>query len=415
MPLEDIRRNAYPQQDRADVQERVALAVSRDPETYIDRYNRDPRSFGGRFINSDLFKETFGEYNASRDHRARYNAPVHNSAAVLASEQFTRLLRDDSEPQRTNAVFLTGIPGAGKTTFALASGSIPANVRVVYEGQLAKPETSIPKIQQAIDAGLKPLIYVVHTPAERALHNTLARFQAEGRGASLHLMAQIQSDLPAGLAAVQQHFGNAVELVVFDRRDTITIEKRGWDNLPALAEGSYDAIKQRLTNELEHLKDTKAIDDAGYEQALGRPLPPRLILGPVDTERPQPAQRSGNPLPQSVLTPSRQQIALSLTEEQARLLVTAQHPNDAAAVARGMYQITNLDNSVKIMSETATLNYDKDRNLFYAELEKEHKPAFLKHLDGVIRESRQLARSQPEPGQAKAPTRAIPKDIEPDI
>jgi zeta toxin len=413
MPLEDIRRNSYPQQDRADVQERVALAVSRDPESYIDLYNRDPRSFGGRYVCSDLFKETFAEYNASRDHRARYNAPVHNSAAVLASEQFHRLLHDNSDPRRNNAVFLTGIPGAGKTTFVLASGSIPSNVRVVYEGQLAKPETTIPKIQEAIDAGLKPLIYVVHTPAERALQNTLARFQAEGRGASLHVMAQIQSDLPSGLAAVQQHFGNTVELVVFDRRDTITIEKRGWDNLPGLAEGSYDAIKQRLTNELDHLRDAGAIDKAAYDQALGRALSEQLVLGRVDTERSQQAQRSGNTLSEGVLTPPRQRVALSLTEEQARLLLTAQHPSDAPAVARGMYQITNLDNSVSIMGDTATLSYDKDRQVFYAELDRENKPALLKQVDDVIRESRQLTRAQREP--ATAPDRAIKKDIEPDI
>ena len=92
MALEPIRRNAYAQPDRSEVQERVAAAVESNPEIFIDRYSNDPRSFAGRYVCSDLFKETFPEYNASRETRDRFNAPVHNSAAVLASEQFRRVL-----------------------------------------------------------------------------------------------------------------------------------------------------------------------------------------------------------------------------------------------------------------------------------------------------------------------------------
>ena len=82
MALEPIRRNGYAQADRVAVEETVAAAVESDPRPFIERYLGDPRSFGGRYVAADLFKETFAQYAASKDARNRYNAPVHNAAAV---------------------------------------------------------------------------------------------------------------------------------------------------------------------------------------------------------------------------------------------------------------------------------------------------------------------------------------------
>ena len=88
MALESIRRREYPEADRNAVQEHVAKAVEADPEVFFARYRELPQSFDGRYVCSDLFKETFPEFSASNEARGRYNNPLHNSAAVLASEQF---------------------------------------------------------------------------------------------------------------------------------------------------------------------------------------------------------------------------------------------------------------------------------------------------------------------------------------
>jgi Zeta toxin len=215
--LEPIVRRTFPQEDRATVQERVASEVERAPEFFLARYVEDPRSLGGRFVNSDLMKETFEDYSRSNETRNRYNAPVHNAAAVLAAEQYRRIVSDRSDLARDVALFLTGIPGAGKTTFALGGGSLPIHVRVLYEGQLANAGQAIEKIEQALGAGLRPEITVVHLPAEEALRNTLQRFETEGRGASIEAMASIQGRLPDGLRAVQERFGEAVNLRLVPR------------------------------------------------------------------------------------------------------------------------------------------------------------------------------------------------------
>jgi hypothetical protein len=269
--LEPIVRRTFPQEDRAEVEERVAQAVERDPDGFLRRYLEDPRSMGGRFVNSDLMKETFEDYRRSKETRNRYNAPVHNAAAVLAAEQFRRAISDRSDLERDVALFLTGVPGAGKTTSVLVAGELPTHARVVYEGQLAIAAQAIEKIELALGAGLRPEITAVHLPAEQALRNTLRRFEMEGRGASIEAMASIQGRLTEGLAAVRERFGDAVKLRLFDRRGTMMAVLSGWQHLPLLAsEGSYDDIKRNLGEILERDYRAGRIGEEAYEQALGK-------------------------------------------------------------------------------------------------------------------------------------------------
>ena len=83
MPLETVRRIRFDDLDRARVQdEAIALAIE-NTEAHIWRYLSDEQSPGGRYVAADLFKETFPQYAASPEARNRYNAPVHNAAAVL--------------------------------------------------------------------------------------------------------------------------------------------------------------------------------------------------------------------------------------------------------------------------------------------------------------------------------------------
>jgi Zeta toxin len=149
-----------------------------------------------------LFKETFEEYGASKDSRNRYNAPVHNSAAVLASEYLRRLISAPGQHEQDTVILLTGIPGAGKTSSVLRGGKLPSKVRAVYEGQLSNPETAIAKVRQVLGAGLEPVIVAVHVKPELALQNTLRRFEEVGRGASIGIMAAIQGGLPESLQVV---------------------------------------------------------------------------------------------------------------------------------------------------------------------------------------------------------------------
>lgn len=270
MSLEVIKLRSFAEPDRSEVQRRVAQQVEQDPEKFLARYAADPRSHNGRYVNSDLMKEMFDEYRESRKARSRYNTAVHNAAAVLASEQFRRAIADDSGSSRDTAIFLTGIPGAGKTSHVLRGGELSPFVRVLYEGQLAKPEQALEKISIAVDLGLRTKIFVVHIQPERALQNTLDRFKQYGRGASIEAMASIQGNLPESLEIIKRRFGNFVDFRVIDRRATLERELLGWQHLAELrSEGNYEHIKQNLTRSLRREYGSGRITQDAYEQGMG--------------------------------------------------------------------------------------------------------------------------------------------------
>lgn len=270
MALEPIRRLNLAEPDRARVQDEAIASATTRTAQHIAAYVAHPEAFGGRYICADLFKATFPQYEASRESRDRYNNAVHNPAAVLAAEHFRQVLADPFDSRR-RVEFLTGVPGAGKTTSVLVGGELHPAVRAIWEGQLWRPETTLPKVQQALDAGRQPTIVAVHTTPEIALRNTLKRFAELGRGASINTMADIQGGLPAGLRAVQEQFGEQVQLRIVDRRNPEhPLLRRGWENLPVLeSEGSREAIHRRLAAELERVRSIGLIGADAERQARG--------------------------------------------------------------------------------------------------------------------------------------------------
>jgi hypothetical protein len=284
--MEPIKRQQFRDPDRMAVQDAVIEAVQADPEVFIERYGNLRQAYGGRYINSDLFKETFEPYRQSRESRNRYNVPVHNAAAVLASEQLRRVLQLAPDLGRDKVVLLTGLPGAGKTFSVLEQDRFPADVHAVYEGQLSNPVTALDKVQAVLDAGFKPTILVVHPLPERALDNTLNRFAEQGRGASIHVLAKIMGELPSGLEAVHAWFGDQVRLEVMDRRDDYVnpVKLEGWQQLSILrSEGDYEYIRERLERHLEVRRD--GISEAAWRQAaglapagIGQGQPDRMVI-----------------------------------------------------------------------------------------------------------------------------------------
>lgn len=269
-----VNRLDFAHGDRQTAQAQAIKAVETDAPRLMDRYRELPEAHAGRYVGADLAKELFADYNQSREARNRYNAPVHNSAAVLAAQLFEQAVLDHSHPERSRAVFLTGSPGAGKTTTVLRQGELDPNIAVVYEGQMFRAEQSYPKLDAALAQGLKPEIIAVQPRPETALENTFNRFDHVGRGASINVMAQIQGELAEGLRQIHAKYGDRVDLRVIDARQVAqhgqATEYKGWQHLQLLqSEGSRDAIKERLAAELERHRAAGTITDACYRQAAG--------------------------------------------------------------------------------------------------------------------------------------------------
>ena len=311
---------------------------------------------------------------------------MHNSAAVLASEQFHRAVADASQPQRDTVLFLTGIPGAGKTSAVLDQGGLPANVRVVYEGQLARPEAALPKVQAALDAGLKVQIVAIHVQPEVALVNTFRRFEQEGRGAGVEAMASVQGHLVSGLAAIHERFGDRVGLTVVDRRGGMNASVRlnGWDKLTELeSEGTYSQIKARINAAIDRHEAEGVVSPGAIREARGLPpLPPpeqgqdrggtgdRKPVGPLDPSGPVQAAPT---VPDQTATAEAAQ-ARAIEGEQARLQSHGSSAGEGYNAALQTYLTANVERLERIESRLEILVENQEAAL--SELNA-HPPGFF--------------------------------------
>lgn len=308
MKLENIRYVNFDEPDRRSVQERAIEAATTDPKKLIAAYRNDSRAFDGRYVAADLFKETFTEFSASRESRNRYNNPVHNAAAVLSSALFAENLAAPRTSGRDTVYFLTGSPGAGKTSMVLKSGDLPRDAVMVFEGQMSNFDTSRDKIQKVLDAGYRAHIIVVHARVENALDNTLQRFYEEGRGSSIATIANIVGNLPESLEQLHNFFGQNLLLDVVDVRDRSNpVQLQGFENVDVLkSEGNYEHIQKRLRQRVEDQREFGRIDEDAYRQAVGLPPRDRHELDPAGHERHQ-----GNARERSNATDGSRQALLS--------------------------------------------------------------------------------------------------------
>ena len=252
----------------AELEEIQNLAVEfakSSTEFLLESYNDHPDTMGGRYICSDTFKELFPCFEV-KENRALVNDAIHNSSAVLAATQFEEVLKRD-EPGKTKAIFITGIPGAGKTT-SVKNFMTDDKVKLIFEGQLANPAPTIPKIEQCLQKNLDVTIAAVHIEPEKALDNTFKRFNEYGRGGSIEVMSSIQGNLPSGLKKLKEHFGDKINIIAIDRNSDknkiLTDEKEIYKLIDI---GSKEEIFKRLKTKLDQDFQKGKIDKACFAQA----------------------------------------------------------------------------------------------------------------------------------------------------
>lgn len=248
-------------------QEAISLASERTDEI-LSVYNSKSGTFDGRYVCADTFKEIFPAFENKED-RAKVNNAIHNSAAVLSATQFEEVI-NRVEPDKDQAIFLTGIPGAGKTTTITNDGKLSERTKIVFEGQLANPTSAIPKIQKCLDAGLTVAIVAVHLEASKALENTFTRFNEYGRGASIGIMSEIQGNLPQGLKELKEHFGDKISISVMDRNHNNTLIYGDDDKaIQSLNAGTKKVIQEQLSKKIKQDWLTGKINDQCFFQAQG--------------------------------------------------------------------------------------------------------------------------------------------------
>ncbi|MDA3049985.1 hypothetical protein OFO03_03405 [Campylobacter sp. JMF_02 ED1] len=230
----------------------------------LENYAKFADSAHGRYICSDTFKELFMAWVRKND-RALVNDALHNTSAVLGATQFDEILKSREE-SKTEAVFITGIPGAGKSASVKNFMSNP-DIKLIFEGQLANPAPSIAKIEKCLQNGLNVTICVLHIAPERALKNTFARFEAYGRGSSIAVMSSIQGNLGTGLAHIAERFADKINIIAIDR-DRGNEVVQGFAQVQNLINiGSKDEIFTRLRAKLNSDFENGKISEECFNQA----------------------------------------------------------------------------------------------------------------------------------------------------
>ena len=263
--ISEIRKIDYSNNPKlAEIQKKEIQRAKNETDLILQDYNEHPDTMQGRYICSDTFKE-LSPYFENKENRAIINDVIHNTCAVLAATQFEEVLKRN-EPNKTEAVFITGIPGAGKTTSVKKFMEKP-NTKLIFEGQLANPTPTIPKIEQCLNKGLNVTIAVVHINPEKALENTFKRFNEYGRGGSIEVMSNIQGNLPNGLKKLKEHFGDKIKMIAIDRNNgnKILQDKKEIENLINI--GSKDEIFKRLKTKLDKDYEAGQISQDCFNQA----------------------------------------------------------------------------------------------------------------------------------------------------
>lgn len=270
--MEKITLRTFEDPELRRVQDAAVNLARTGTDAVLSAYAARPDTFQGRYVCADSMKELMPRFGESPESRSRFNGAVHNSAAVLSSEQFNRLVQRGPQAGQDNVIFITGIPGAGKSSTVQQQGMRP-DVAIIFEGQMSRPEPSMAKIEQALNAGFKVGVVAVHTPPEVALQRTNYRFNDpnNGRGASLAVMSEIQGNLPAGLAAIRGRFGDQVSLLVVDNGQERSRLHEGWEAVKLLErEGTHEHIRNRLQTALDQGYSEGRYSAGFYAQAAGR-------------------------------------------------------------------------------------------------------------------------------------------------
>lgn len=271
MKLSVNRHAPFDDPERAEVEARVIQRVEANPEKLFELYRQLPESLNGRYVNSDLFKEIFPEYAASPAHRTVFNVPVHNSAAVLANELFHKMVAETDHQNRNSILFITGIPGAGKST-AIQKNAIDLNkYKAIYEGQLSTYEQAKEKISWCLKHNCDADVFAFHRDPEGALQNTFLRFMTLGRGASIFAMSTIQGNLGNSIEKLYNEFSKSVTFCTIDLRSDNLDPICGKSGIAILkSEGDVHAIRERLECELEKWRKSGRITESCYREAAGR-------------------------------------------------------------------------------------------------------------------------------------------------
>lgn len=262
MEKEQIIRRENLSDEMKQIEELFINSACENTDDHILSYVSNKASFEGRYINSDLFKETFPLYAESIESRKKYNLLVHNSATTLARELFIRVVKNG---KMKRCIFIGGIPGAGKSyiTQSLLSYN-EFDDTMIYEVNMTSPAI-FDYIIAALQHRIKVSIIIVNPTLELSQRNIINRFREVGRASRFKTVATIGSRLPSSLEEIHKKFPD-VPLIIYNKQNNIDGDCLvGWKYLPTLYKGTYEEIMSQLEDINKQIMGELADSDDSLE------------------------------------------------------------------------------------------------------------------------------------------------------
>lgn len=254
----------------------------------VAEYKQLPDTAGGRFVSSDSAKALFPEYENGKNTRL-----VHPASAAVARQVFEQAVSEPAKDGMNKVTFVTGIPGAGKST---AYSKLAPDVKAAYEINLASLNNSKGLIDAAIAGGYKPRVMYVHSTPEQAVTNMVNRAREIRRAVPLSNMSAMYERLPKSLEELHAHYGDGLEIRVLDNSDlTKPTLHKGIEAIRSRAyNGKEGGSLERFQRQLEAEHAKRPISADTHQEILGELTQrgPRGTAGPEEPTGSKPEKQS---------------------------------------------------------------------------------------------------------------------------
>ena len=269
-PKSNIPRAEHLSSEYRAIERNFADVIERDVDSALRAYDAVEGSDGGRILNTDLARELSPAYRADRTR----SAAVHEPASWIVKENYASKLKEAPKAgQNADVIFTGGGTGAGKTTAInqLAQAAEFRNAQIVFDTNLNSLKSAVTKIDQALAAGKKALIYYVwRDPVESLTKGALPRAMRMGRTVPINEHAATHTGGAETIKQLASKYAGdeRVEITVFDNSHGKGNARIGQiEDIPVL---DYNAVRGNLSQALDREFAEGRISEAVYRGTRGQ-------------------------------------------------------------------------------------------------------------------------------------------------
>lgn len=260
-----------------DIGVKLDKRIAGDFKGVAEEYASLKDSNGGQILNTDIARELSPEYRADRTR----SADVHEAASAFVKKLYAeKLAKPTPKGKEPTVVFTGGGTGAGKSTGLKLLGNEAKNAEIIYDTNMNKMESSVQKIEQALEAGREVMIvYTFRDPVEAltsgALKRAMRMEQEMGTGRTVPLAEHAKTHIGAR---------EVIDQLAAKYADDPRVAIKAIDN--SLGEGSarvvpvaeiptleYNEIERRLQDATQEEHRAGRISDAVYRGTTGQEIP----------------------------------------------------------------------------------------------------------------------------------------------